>query len=373
MASQYLHGEDSVLLEKQASLLIVDDEELIRDLCGKALKQYHILKASSCTEALWLYKNERPDLILSDVMMPGGTGIDLLRRVKEVDPHAVVIIMTGFSDKEIVLNALKEGADDFISKPLNLLQLRTAIEKALVKKRLREELADLKQMDRLKSNFLSLISHKLRTPITSISLFLQNIQRGFCDPNDPLFMQNADMIYDEAAYLGRLVADLLAFSQVMVGNADLKLGLCDLNDIVTEVLNKSREAQNKPGIELDFVKQNVPLVNIDRDKIAFALQQIIDNAYKFSKQEGQISIAIKSINDKVTVIVYDSGIGIPREEIAKVFEKFYQIDPDNTGQVRGFGLGLFYAREFVRQNGGSISLDSELGLGTAVTVTLPVK
>ncbi|OGR26416.1 MAG: hybrid sensor histidine kinase/response regulator [Desulfuromonadaceae bacterium GWB2_53_15] len=373
MTIQQWHNEDSSSTEQQATILIVDDEELIRDLCEKALKQYRILKADSCSEALWLYKNERPDLILSDVMMPGGTGIDLLRRVKEIDPHAVVIIMTGFAEKEIVLNALKEGADDFISKPLNLLQLRTAVEKALVKKRLREELASLKQMDRLKSNFLSLISHKLRTPITSISLFLQNIQRGYCDPNDPLFMQNAQMIYDEASYLGRLVADLLAFSQVMVGNVGLNLEMCDLNDIVTEVLHKSREAQNKPGIELDFDKQKVPLVHIDRSKISFALQQIIDNAYKFSKDEGQISIAFKNSEDKVSIIVYDSGIGIPREEIAKVFEKFYQIDPDNTGQVRGFGLGLFYAREFVRQNGGSISLDSEPGLGTAVTVTLPLQ
>lgn len=373
MTLQQKHSEDSASPVKKATILIVDDEELIRDLCEKALKQYQVLKADSCSEALWLYKNERPDLILSDVMMPGGTGIDLLRRVKEVDPHAVVIIMTGFSEKEIVLNALKEGADDFISKPLNLLQLRTSVEKALAKKQLREELASLKQMDRLKSNFLSLISHKLRTPITSISLFLQNLQRGCYDPADPSFMQNAQMIYDEASYLGRLVADLLAFSQVMVGSSDLDQELCDLNDIVTEVLQKSREAQNKPGVDLDFVKQNVPPVLVDRSKMVFALQQIVDNAYKFSKSEGQISIAIKQSNDKVSIIVYDSGIGIPREEISKVFEKFYQIDPDNTGQVRGFGLGLFYAREFVRQNGGSISLDSELGLGTAVTVTLPLK
>jgi two-component system sensor histidine kinase/response regulator len=371
MTLQQWYGEDSTSPEYQATILIVDDEEIIRDLCGKALEQYQILKAGSCFDALWLYKHKRPDLILSDVMMPGGTGIDLLRLVKEVDPHAVVIIMTGFTDKEIVLNALKEGADDFISKPLNILQLRTAVEKALVKKRLREELISLKQMDRLKSNFLSLISHKLRTPITSISLFLQNIQRGCYDPDDPQFMHNAQMIYDESSYLGRLVADLLVFSQVMVESAGLNLEMCDLNDIVTEVLHKSREAQNKPGIELDFVKQKAPLVHIDRNKISFALQQIIDNAYKFSKDKGRISIVIKNSDDKVSITVYDSGIGIPREEIAKVFEKFYQIDPENTGQVRGFGLGLFYASEFVRQNGGSISLDSELDLGTAVTVTLP--
>ncbi|HEY3309288.1 MAG TPA: ATP-binding protein [Desulfuromonadaceae bacterium] len=368
------HSEENPILQEQpTTILIVDDEEVIRDLCGKALKEYRILKSGSCTDALWQYKNEQPDLILTDVMMPGGTGIDLLRKVKEFDPNAIVVIMTGFAEKEIILTALKQGADDFINKPLNLLQLKNSIEKALGKKRLKEELADLKQMDKLKNNFLSLISHKLRTPITSISLFLQNLQRGCYNPSDPLFLQNAKMIYEESSYLGRLVADLLAFSQAMVGSEGLRLEACDINELVAEVLQTSQEAQCKPAIEVDFKHQELPLIQVDRDKISFVIKQVIDNAYKFSRDEGQISISIKNNCDKLSIIVYDTGSGIPREEIVKVFEKFYQIDPDNTGQIRGFGLGLFYAREFVRLHGGSIIIDSEPGLGTAVTVTLPLQ
>jgi signal transduction histidine kinase len=114
-------------------------------------------------------------------------------------------------------------------------------------------------------------------------------------------------------------------------------------------------------------------MSLDRAKITFALQQIIDNAYKFSSDLGTVSISLFNGGDKVCVLVSDSGVGIPREEISKVFEKFYQIDPHNTGQVRGFGLGLFYAREFIHQHGGSISIDSEPGLGTTVTVTVPVQ
>ena len=108
-------------------------------------------------------------------MMPGMDGIELLKRIKEKEPTIVVIVMTGFAEKDVILNALKADADDFISKPLNLLQLKTAIDKALVKKALKEEIASLKSLDRLKSNFLSTISHKFRTPLTSISLFLQNL------------------------------------------------------------------------------------------------------------------------------------------------------------------------------------------------------
>jgi hypothetical protein len=174
------------LFEKKnkTTVLVVDDEVIIRDLCQRALREYRVLQAGTCSEALHLYEKEDVDLILSDVMMPGGSGIDLLRQIKSLDPNAAVIIMTGFADKEIILNALKEDADDFINKPLNLLQLTTSVEKALARKALKEELANLKRADRLKSSFLSLISHKLRTPITSISLFLQNVQRGVYDLDD---------------------------------------------------------------------------------------------------------------------------------------------------------------------------------------------
>lgn len=359
--------------KNQISILIVDDEKVIRDLCARALMEYRVFQAGNCADAVKIYEKERTDLVLADVMMPGGDGIQLLRQIKKLDPNAAVIIMTGFAEKDIILNALKEGADDFISKPLNLLQLKTVMEKALARKQLKEELATLKQLDRLKSNFLSLISHKLRTPITAISLFLQNIQRGVYETNDSLFLQNVNLINEEAAYLNRMVNDLLTFSQMMEGSSILHLEPCDLNNIIGGVLQGSREALRKPGVTTEFSEKLLPAVPLDRSKIAFALQQVIDNAFKFSGETGRVSIQINEGGDAVVVIVADSGAGIPQHELVKVFDKFYQIDPDNTGQVRGFGLGLFYAREFVRQHGGSLDIASETGKGTSVTITLPLQ
>jgi signal transduction histidine kinase len=368
-----LHSDADTTHKQLATILVVDDESVIRELCEKALKGYTVVKAGSCCDALRIYRQEKIDLVLTDVMMPGESGLDLLRQVKEFDPNATVIIMTGFTEKDIILSALKDGADDFISKPLNLLQMRTAIEKALIRKSLKKELADLKNLDRLKSIFLSLISHKLRTPITAISLFLQDINRGLYDANDESFLLIANMINDEAIYLSRMVTDLLAFSQIMEKNEGLNRETCDLNQIAASVVYGSQEAQRKSGIETDFQEATLPSMNLDRVKITFALQQIIENAYKFSSELGTVSISLFNGGDNVCVLVSDSGVGLPREEIPKVFEKFYQIDPHNTGQVRGFGLGLYYAREFVHQHGGSISMDSEPGLGTTVTVTLPLQ
>lgn len=372
MMLQHLHSE-VVDPQNTPTILIVDDDAVIRELCAKALKGYNVFQAGTCEDALLVYEHESIDLILSDVMMPGCTGLDLLRQVKNIDPLAVVIIMTGFAEKSIILGALKEGADDFINKPLNLLQLKTAVVKALAKKALKEELANLKRLDHLKSLFLSLISHKLRTPITTISLFLQDIQHGVYDMNDPSFTRNVKMINNETLHLSRLVSDLLTFSQVMGGEEGLQREPCDLNLIVAGIVHGSLEAQSKPGIETDFHEMPLPPLNLDRKKITFALQQIIENAYKFSGEVGHVSISLFDAGDNVCVLVSDTGVGIPRDEIPKVFEKFYQIDPGNTGQVRGFGLGLFYAREFVRLHGGSVNLDSQPGLGATVTVMLPMQ
>jgi two-component system sensor histidine kinase/response regulator len=370
----HLHNEAQAPPKHLPAILVVDDDAFIRELCEKTLKGYRVFQAGTCRDALNIYEQHTIDLILTDVMMPGCTGLDLLRHVKVLDPTAVVIIMTGFVEKEVILGALKEGADDFINKPLNLLQMKTAIEKTLARKRLKEELANLKKLDHLKSIFLSLISHKFRTPITAISLFLQDIQHGVYDMNDPTFSQNVRMINDETLYLSRMVSDLLAFSQVMEGSeAVLQREPCDLNLIVASLLQESQEACNKPGIETEYQDVPLPLLNLDRKKITFSLQQIIENAYKFSGDEGLVSIALHNGSDNVRVIVSDTGAGIPLDEIPKVFEKFYQIDPGNTGQVRGFGLGLFYAREFIRLHGGGINMDSQPGQGVTVTVSLPLQ
>lgn len=373
MATSRSHNSSRPSCPSKTTILIVDDEEIIRELCARALREYRVLQAATCEEALQLYKKGHVDLVLTDIMMPGGSGIDLLKQIKTLDPNAAVVIMTGFVNKEIILDALKEDADDFINKPLNLLQLKTSIEKALSRKALKEELAIIRRSDELKNTFLSLVSHKLRTPITGISLFLQNLRMGVFSPNDAAFEQNIIMASEEASYLGQLVADLLQFSKVMVSGTGINKSPCDLNKIVAELLLKCRERYCNFGVNVDFTASLLPLIQLDVSKIRFALLQVIDNAFKFSEGVGQILIKVVCHADSVFIIVSDSGIGIQETEMHKLFEKFYQIDPDHTGQIRGFGLGLFYAREFIRQHGGTINLTSEAGLGTTVTIRLPLQ
>jgi len=359
--------------QQPKTIMIVDDEAIIRDLCRRALKDYRVVEAADGEEALSIFESGGIDVILTDVMMPKMGGIELLRRVKEIDPTIVVVIMTGFAEKEIILNALKADADEFITKPLNLLQLKTSVDKSLVKKALKEEIANLKSLDRLKTNFLSIVSHKFRTPITTISLFLQNFAGGVYDPEDETFRHNVGLIYEEARYLERLVADLLTFSRVMDTSEGLKLERCDLNSIIPKIFTESQEIAGKTGVAVSFDLDQLPPLLIDREKITFAIRQVIDNAYKFSVPEGTVLVSMKTASGGYRITVEDNGIGIARGELPKIFEKFYQVDSSLTGQIRGFGLGLYYAKEFIRLHNGSITVDSEPGRGTRVIITLPLQ
>lgn len=353
------------------TILIVDDEAVIRDLCKRALKGYNVIEAGGGEAALTAFEKGGIDVVLTDVMMPCMDGIELLKRIKEQEPTIVVIVMTGFAEKDVILNALKADADDFIAKPLNLLQLKTAVDKALQKKSLKEEIAALKSLDVLKSNFLSTISHKFRTPITSISLFLQNVAAGVFSADDPEFRSHVKLISEESAYLERLVADLLVFSRVMDTGFALKKEPVLVSKVISGIFMESREIALKPGITTHLDIDEAVTLLADREKIIFALRQIIENAFKFTGRDGEVSITLVKESGGIIIQITDSGIGIAAEDIPKIFEKFYQVDPYNTGQVRGFGLGLFYAREFIRAHGGSITIQSSPGKGTQVTVALP--
>lgn len=357
---------------KTPTILVVDDEAIIRDLCSRALKDYQILQAENGEEALRILHDRSVDLVLVDVMMPVMNGLELLQRIKEREPSQLVMIMTGYADKEIILRALKAHADDFIHKPINLLQLKTSIGQALEKKALRRELMQLKQLDRIKSDFLGLISHKLRTPTTSISLFIQNLASGTIDSRDPDFANAVKAILEESEYLAYLIQDLLYYSDIILQDSEGKASREDLKEITLTVIAEKRQALEQKQLALQSnLAGSWPVVIVDRRRIAFALAAILDNAIKFTPKGGQITLTGEIGAKELTLSISDNGPGISAEEAAKVFEKFYQVDPLHTGQIRGFGLGLFYARQFIRDHGGTIDLNSTPGQGTEVVIRLP--
>lgn len=141
---------------KNTTLLVVDDEPLIRNLCVSALEDYHVIMAEDGLQALKMLNLHDVDIVLSDVRMPNLDGLKLLLKIKEQQPDQAVILMTGYSDKSTILEALKAGADDFINKPINILQLSTTVDKVYEKQKIRQELANLKRSISLRVIFSAL-------------------------------------------------------------------------------------------------------------------------------------------------------------------------------------------------------------------------
>ena len=178
---------------------------------------------------------------------------------------------------------------------------------------------------------------------------------------------------EEAKYLDQLVADLLVFSQVMVNGTGVDKSQCDLNEIVAEVLLKCREMPGNTDVAVDFIPGALPPLQLDVSKIRFALLQVVDNAFKFSGKPGRVTSrsAARVILPILLSQTRESGSRIAR--YPRCLKNFIRSIRTIPVRYRGFGLGLFYAREFIRQHGGSITLASELGSGTTVTINLPMK
>jgi PAS domain S-box-containing protein len=259
--------------------------------------------------------------------------------------------------------------------PFELELIRSAADLTALAICHKQALSALQRRDQLKSEFLGLVSHKLKTPATAISLFIQNIVADSTDLNDPNFRQMLTMIQAETRHLEHLIQDLLYFSNVILHQDDLKLETFDLGKLVRQIAESLSPAASKKcldfSIDIDAPFPPEPL-QLDRARMTFVLRALLDNAIKFTPNEGSVQLQGQLENGSVKLTVRDTGTGIPKEEMGKIFSKFYQVDPSSSGQIRGFGLGLFYAQEFVRSMHGELTVESQPDFGTVAAIRLPV-
>jgi signal transduction histidine kinase len=362
-------------LEQQLAgpqVLIVDDETVIGDICSRALSSCRVSHAENGRQALHLIANNDFDLILTDVNMPDMGGLELLRTIKEQKPNQPVIVMTGYACRETILEALKADADDFINKPFNLLHLQTLVNKTLEKKALKDELLQLRLMDRLKTDFLGMISHKLNNPVTAISLFFQNMAHNAFDLNDPIFREHLNLMHQESENLVSLIQSLLVYSDLVLDIAPLEKVPADLARIIHETLAEMQKDFTLKDLTVSVKapddNQTTPM---DQRRIRFVIRALLNNAISASKNGSTINVDLSITSSTSTLIITDSGPGIPKEEQSKIFEKFYQFESASSPQTKGFGLGLYYARLFTKMHDGTLTLKSSTGRGAVFIVSLP--
>jgi signal transduction histidine kinase len=231
----------------------------------------------------------------------------------------------------------------------------------------------LKEMDRLKSMFLSHVSHELKTPLTSIKGFVDNMLDGLTGELHSKQREYLDRVRANSDRLSRMISNLLDLSRIESGTHHLDRARLRLFDLAEEVTEQLRPIATAKHLTLGVVCPDPTLrVSGDRDKLIQVITNLVDNAIKFTPKGGQITVELgRKDPERVMMTVADTGEGIPAEAIAKLFEPFYQASRQAGVHAKGLGLGLSIVKTLVELHGGTISVTSEVGKGSTFCILLP--
>lgn len=234
---------------------------------------------------------------------------------------------------------------------------------------LREVTAD-RELDRMRDAFVATVSHELRTPLTSISGFLEMMQEEEQELGES-GRRYLEVIRRSTDRLHALVEDLLLMAQIEAKRVELDLEPVDVAALAARSVEAMRPAGEEKGVSVEVVAKQSPTVRADRARLTQVLDNLVSNAVKFTNEGGGVRVVITRLNGVVELVVADTGIGIPTDEQGQLFSRFFRASTATQQAIPGTGLGLAISRALVEQHGGRISVASEVGVGTRVTVTLP--
>ena len=234
------------------------------------------------------------------------------------------------------------------------------------------DITELRSVERMKSEFVSTVSHELRTPLTSIKGFIRTLlddTDGYYDRDTQMEFYN--IIDAECDRLVRLISDLLNLSRIESGRAlDLVLSEFDLAEVINQVVESQRSYTHRHEFEI-IVQDDLSNFTADRDKIDQILTNLLSNAIKYSPDGGKITVHARDVGDNVAVSISDEGIGVPEEQISRLFTRFHRVDSRDSRKQYGTGIGLHLVKHLVEAHKGEVSVESELGAGSTFTFVLP--
>ena len=221
--------------------------------------------------------------------------------------------------------------------------------------------------------FVSNVSHELRTPLTSVKSYLEALDEGaLYEPVAPDFIK---VSLDETNRMMRMVTDLLHLSRIDNATSHLDVELINFTAFITFILNRfdkirAQDQEKKYELVRDYPITSV-WIEIDTDKMTQVIDNILNNAIKYSPDGGKITVSMKTTDDQMILSISDQGLGIPKEDLPKIFDRFYRVDKARSRAQGGTGLGLAIAKEIIKQHNGFIWAKSEYGKGSTFTIVLP--
>jgi signal transduction histidine kinase len=376
-------------MESKGNILVIDDEVGIREGCRRVLEQAGFIVDTAASFKVGLEKIQSAgfDMVLLDIMMPDGRGIDLLRPIHEKDPDTVCVIITGYASVELAVEAIKQGAYDFISKPFTADLLQLTVTQGLEKRRLtleakrlqsiEQEAAELarvnEEMERLnafKSAFMVMVAHELRSPVSGAQSLVRTLSAGLAGELSKKQFEILSRVEMRLDSLLELINDLLTLAASKTAELE-KPGLVAYQPVIKRIVDRLSVAAREKNITLTVSLPEKPRnVNATEDGLEKIMGNLIGNAIKYTPSGGQVKVEVNEDSDHVQMRVSDTGMGIPENALPHIWDEFFRAGNARKSGITGTGLGLSIVKQFVDHYGGQIAAQSEEGKGAVFTLTL---
>ncbi len=367
-------------------VLVVDDEPGIRSGVSRILRnftvsypfmdediQFNIIEAATGEEAIELINKKSPAIILLDNKLPGIQGVEVLEYINNNQLDILVMMITSYASLELAVKATNIGAYDFVPKPFTPQELKASMEnitKHFFLRRMTKKLHKEGKIIRYK--FLTVLSHELKSPLNAIEGYLKLMQEKQVGDNIDDYQEMIDRSLSRVKSMRNLIMDLLDLTRI-----DSEKKKRDLRELDLELIAKSAidgmtplAVQRDVKLSLD-VDQQQPMM-ADAEEMEIIFNNLISNAVKYNKDGGVVNVIIRSTSDEIIVKVQDTGFGIGKEDIPKLFQEFSRIKNASTRNISGSGLGLSIVKKLVDLYSGNIEVDSTPEKGTTFTLIFPI-
>jgi signal transduction histidine kinase len=368
--------------EKALQVLLVEDNagdaRLLREMFSKekagSFELTHLLRMSEAVDHL---AKGGVDIILLDMGLPDGHGLDTVRRAHAAAPSVPLIVLTGLDDETLAAEAMKEGAQDYLIKgQIENRALPRVLRHAIERHRMQTE-TDLIRTNQIqfKDEFLSHVSHELRSPLTAIYGFVTILLDGLAGELNPEQREYLEDVLRNTTQLKSMINDLLEVTRIQEGKLLIELQCTSVSDAILYTVNTLQGAAASKGIVLSSEMNSLPLICADPTRLRQILIILIENAIKFTPANGTVKIQGRIFEKDPNLLllqVSDSGCGISPDMTERIFERLFQAaDPSLEGR-KGLGLGLHICKQLVIRQGGEIWAKSSPGQGAVFSITLPI-
>jgi len=366
-------------------ILIVDDSPENIISLKKVLERndFEVDTALSGEEALKKVLKNSYVLIILDVQMPEMDGFEVAEAISgysKAKETAIIFLSAANTENKFITRGYSSGALDYIIKPvdINILLLKVKTFYRIYEQNrklsemqlaLMEEIEYRKRAELKKDEFISVASHELKTPLSSIKGYLQLLERNIDKGNMPTLKMQLQKVQRQTEKLNILIADLLDVSKIESGKLQLQKKEFYIDELINEVVKMLQQLNPRYNI---IVKGSTGIkVLADEMRIEQVIINLLTNAIKYSPGKSDVIITTQIFKDKLSVAVKDFGIGMPEEHLEQVFEKFYRVATSSL-RFQGLGMGLYISREIIIRHGGEIGVTSIPGEGSEFYFYLPL-